>query len=281
MNKAKLTALCHKISKQTGLTFNSVMTYYFLEVILKKLSHSPYSKHYIFKGGFLLSNVIGVNARSTVDIDFLFHRITLSEETIRQQLKDVLTDSNDEILFVIKSIATIKENDEYGGYRVSILCQLENIKQTIHLDIATGDIVTPHPITYDYKPIFDDENFPITAYTIETILAEKLQTIYSRSFLNSRSKDLYDIYILVKLKKDAIDFSQLQTACTKTFSARGTELNYNKIIELLNKFKTDAIQNQQWQNYSKKYSYTKDIEFSDVLDEIINLLYAINSSDDH
>lgn len=246
MNKAKLTALCHKISKQTGLTFNSVMTYYFLEVILKKLSHSPYSKHYIFKGGFLLSNVIGVNARSTVDIDFLFHRITLSEETIRQQLKDVLTDSNDEILLVIKSIATIKENDEYGGYRVSILCQLENIKQTIHLDIATGDIVTPHPITYDYKAIFDDENFPITAYTIETILAEKLQTIYSRSFLNSRSKDFYDIYILVKLKKDAIDFSQLQTACTKTFSARGTELNYNKIIELLNKFKTDAIQNQQW-----------------------------------
>lgn len=200
MNKAKLTALCHKISKQTGLTFNSVMTYYFLEVILKKLSHSPYSKHYIFKGGFLLSNVIGVNARSTVDIDFLFHRITLSEETIRQQLKDILTDSNDEILFVIKSIATIKENDEYSGYRVSILCQLENIKQTIHLDIATGDIVTPHPITYDYKAIFDDENFPITAYTIETILAEKLQTIYSRSFLNSRSKDFYDIYILVKLK---------------------------------------------------------------------------------
>ena len=86
MNKAKLTTLCHKISKQTGLTFNSVMTYYFLEVILKKLSHSPYPKHYIFKGGFLLSNVIGVNARSTVDIDFLFHRITLSEETIRQQL---------------------------------------------------------------------------------------------------------------------------------------------------------------------------------------------------
>ena len=82
-------------------------------------------------------------------------------------------------------------------------------------------------------------------------------------------------------QKDAIDFSQLHTACTKTFSARSTELNYNKIIELLNKFKTDAIQNQQWQNYSKKYSYTKDIEFSDVLDEIINLLYAINSSDDH
>lgn len=252
-----------------------------MRLFKKKLSHSPYSKHYIFKGGFLLSNVIGINARSTVDIDFLFHRITLSEETIRQQLKDILTDSNDEILFVIKSIATIKENDEYGGYRVSILCQLENIKQTIHLDIATGDIVTLHPITYDYKPIFDDENFPIIAYTIETILAEKLQTIYSRSFLNSHSKDFYDIYILVKLKKDAIDFSQLQTACTKTFSTRGTELNYNKIIELLNKFKTDAIQNQQWQNYSKKYSYTKNIEFSDVLDEIINLLYAINSSDDH
>lgn len=274
MNKVKLTALCHKIAKQTGLTFNSIMTYYFLEVILKKLSKSSYANHYIFKGGFLLSNVIGVESRSTVDIDFLFHKQSLSEENVQQQLDDILTESKDDI----QSITTIKESDDYGGYRATILCQLENIKQIIHLDIATGDVVTPQPITYDYKAIFDDENFPIIAYTIETILAEKLQTIYSRSFLNSRSKDFYDIYILSKLKKDDIDFVQLKLACERTFSYRDTELNFNNIIQLLKIFKKDPTQHQQWKNYSKKYHYTKDISFLEILDEIIHLVSNIDFS---
>ena len=278
MNKVKLTALCHKIAKQTGLTFNSIMTYYFLEVILKKLSKSSYANHYIFKGGFLLSNVIGVESRSSVDIDFLFHKQSLSEENVQQQLDDILTESKDDIQFLIQSITTIKESDDYGGYRATILCQLENIKQIIHLDIATGDVVTPQPITYDYKAIFDDENFPIIAYTIETILAEKLQTIYSRSFLNSRSKDFYDIYILSKLKKDDIDFVQLKLACERTFSYRDTELNFNNIIQLLKIFKNDPTQHQQWKNYSKKYHYTKDISFLEILDEIIRLVSNIDFS---
>ena len=278
MNKAKLTALCHKISKQTGLTFNSVMTYYFLEIILKKLSQSYYADHYIFKGGFLLSNVIGVESRSTVDIDFLFHKQTLSEENVQQQLEEILTESKDDIQFSIQSISSIKESDNYGGYRATILCQLENIKQIIHLDIATGYIVTPHPVTYAYKAIFNDESFSIIAYTIETILAEKLQTIYSRNFLNSRSKDFYDVYILSKLKKNDIDFRQLNVACQRTFSYRETELDYNEIVQLMESFKTDPIQQQQWQNYSNKYSYTKGISFSEILDEIVNLVSVIASS---
>ncbi|CKJ42913.1 nucleotidyl transferase AbiEii/AbiGii toxin family protein [Streptococcus pneumoniae] len=277
MNKAKLTALCHNISKQTGLTFNSVMTYYFLEVILKKLSRSSYADHYIFKGGFLLSNIIGVESRSTVDIDFLFHKQTLSEENVQQQLEEILSEVKNDIQFSIQSITTIKESDDYGGYRATILCQLENIKQIVHLDIATGDVVTPQPITYDYKAIFNDENFPIIAYTIETVLAEKLQTIYSRSFLNSRSKDFYDVYILSKLKKDDIDLAQLKMACERTFSYRETELNFNNIIQLLETFKSNPTQQQQWQNYSKKYSYTKGISFSEILDEMIRLLSLLIS----
>ncbi|CKH09774.1 nucleotidyl transferase AbiEii/AbiGii toxin family protein [Streptococcus pneumoniae] len=277
MNKAKLTSLCHNISKQTGLTFNSVMTYYFLEVILKKLSRSSYADHYIFKGGFLLSNIIGVESRSTVDIDFLFHKQTLSEENVQQQLEEILSEVKNDIQFSIQSITTIKESDDYGGYRATILCQLENIKQIIHLDIATGDVVTPQPITYDYKAIFNDENFPIIAYTIETVLAEKLQTIYSRSFLNSRSKDFYDVYILSKLKKDDIDLAQLKMACERTFSYRETELNFNNIIQLLETFKSNPTQQQQWQNYSKKYSYTKGISFSEILDEMIRLVSLLIS----
>ena len=227
MNKAKLTALCHKIAKQTGLTFNSIMTYYFLEVILKKLSKSSCANYYIFKGGFLLSNVIGVESRSTVDIDFLFHKQTLSEENVRKQLDNILTESKEAIQFSIQSITAIKESDDYGGYRA-------------------------------------------------TILAEKLQTIYSRSFLNSRSKDFYDIYILSKLKKEDIDFVQLKLACERTFSYRDTELDFNNIIELLKTFKNDPTQQQQWQNYSKKYHYTKDISFLEILNEIIDLVINLD-----
>ena len=280
MNKATLTLLCHKISKHTGLTFNSVMTYYFLEMILKKLSQSSYSRNYIFKGGFLLSNVIGVESRSTVDIDFLFQNITLSFENVEKQLKDILAIPIEGINFTIQSIVSIKESDLYSGYRASILCQLENIKQMVHLDIATGDIVTPHPIHYDYKSLFEDEHFPIIAYPIETIIAEKLQTIYSRNFLNSRSKDFYDIYILSKLKREEIDTLQLQLAIKRTFAFRGTTFDYNKNIELLKSFKNDETQNQQWQNYARKYSYTNGISFKEVLDEIIMLLTQLPFSRD-
>lgn len=280
MNKATLTLICHKISKQTGLTFNSVMTYYFLEMILKKLSQSSYSRNYIFKGGFLLSNVIGVESRSTVDIDFLFQNITLSFENVEKQLKDILEIPIEGINFTIQSIVSIKESDLYSGYRASILCQLENIKQMVHLDIATGDIVTPHPIHYDYKSLFEDDHFPIIAYPIETIIAEKLQTIYSRNFLNSRSKDFYDIYILSKLKREEIDTLQLQLAIKRTFAFRGTTFDYNKNIELLKLFKNDETQNQQWQNYARKYSYTNGISFKEILDEIIMLLTQLPFSRD-
>ena len=280
MNKTTLTLICHKISKQTGLTFNSVMTYYFLEMILKKLSQSSYSRNYIFKGGFLLSNVIGVESRSTVDIDFLFQNITLSFENVEKQLKDILAIPIEGINFTIQSIVSIKESDLYSGYRASILCQLENIKQMVHLDIATGDIVTPHPIHYDYKSLFEDDHFPIIAYPIETIIAEKLQTIYSRNFLNSRSKDFYDIYILSKLKREEIDTLQLQLAIKRTFAFRGTTFDYNKNIELLKSFKNDETQNQQWQNYARKYSYTNGISFKEVLDEIIMLLTQLPFSRD-
>lgn len=280
MNKATLTLICHKISKQTGLTFNSVMTYYFLEMILKKLSQSSYSRNYIFKGGFLLSNVIGVESRSTVDIDFLFQNITLSFENVEKQLKDILAIPIEGINFTIQSIVSIKESDLYSGYRASILCQLENIKQMVHLDIATGDIVTPHPIHYDYKSLFEDDHFPIIAYPIETIIAEKLQTIYSRNFLNSRSKDFYDIYILSKLKREDIDTLQLQLAIKRTFAFRGTTFDYNKNIELLKLFKNDETQNQQWQNYARKYSYTNGISFKEILDEIIMLLTQLPFSRD-
>lgn len=273
MNKAKLTSICHKISKETGLSFNSIMIYYFLESILKKLAQSKYKENFIFKGGFLLSNVVGINSRSTIDIDFLIRNTKLSKENINQMLEEVLKakDSND-IYYEIQNILPIKEKDQYGGYRVSILCKMENIKQVIPLDIATGDIITPSPIDYKYISSFEKEEILIKAYPIETILAEKIQTIYERGFLNSRSKDYYDIYIIYKLKEKDVNIETMKEACKKTFHYRNTDFNIDSIIKLLEDLKTNETFLKRWEAYSRKNIYANDLTFKEILDNSIKMI---------
>lgn len=278
MNKAKLTALCHKVSKEAGLSFNAVMLYYFLESILKKLAGSKYNEKFIFKGGFLLSSVVGINSRSTVDIDFLLRNMQLSEENVAQMLKETLKqEESDDILYEVQSIVPIKEEDQYGGFRANILCKMENIRQIVPLDIATGDVITPHPIDYRYISSFGEEEIIIKAYPIETMLAEKIQTIYARGFLNSRSKDYYDLYIIYKLKDKDVNDEILREACRRTFQYRKTEFNIAKIIDLLENLKTNEAFLKRWQVYSRKNLYAKDITFEEVLNNGIKMVKRLKN----
>ena len=273
MNKAKLTSLIHKVSKEVGLSFNAVIIFYFLESILKKIAGSKFNENFIFKGGFLLSSVVGIDSRSTVDIDFLLSNMSLSKENIVQMLKGALKpEESDFISYEVQSIVPIKEEDQYGGFRVNILCKIENIKQIVPLDIATGDIITPHPIDYKYVSSFTEEEIIIKAYPIETMLAEKIQTIYSRGFLNSRSKDYYDLYIIYKIKNKDINPQILIEACKKTFKYRQTEFDLEKIINLLENLKTNEAFLQRWQAYSRKNLYIKDITLEEVLNNGIKLV---------
>ena len=276
MNKTELTGACHKISKATGLSFNTVMLYYFLESILKRLAKGENKDKFIFKGGFLLSNVVGVESRSTVDIDFLLRNMQMLKETVSVTLrKELSRNLNDGISYELQKIIPIKEGDQYGGYRASILCKLENIKQVIPLDIATGDIVTPHPVDYSYLSIFGDEKIPIKAYTIETMIAEKLHTIYSRGFLNSRSKDYYDLYILYKLKNEDIGAEILKDACIRTFRYRKTEFDLVKLNDLLEKLKHDELFLKNWKAYSKKNIYVGDIKFEEAIENALKIIEKI------
>ena len=203
MNKDKLRAICQRVSKETGLSFNIIQTHYFLESILERISDSDESENFIFKGGFLLANLIGIRQRNTVDIDLLIRSFAFTRENIKQRFEKILKNINDNgITYEIQKIEEIRKEDEYGGFRITVLCRLENIRQMIPLDIATGDPITPSDIFYEYKSIFSDNFLKIYAYNIETILAEKIQTVYQRGIFNSRSKDFYDIYILYHLKKE-------------------------------------------------------------------------------
>lgn len=276
MNKDKLRAICQKLSKETGLSFNAVQTHYFLESILERIASSDESENFIFKGGFLLANVIGIRQRNTVDIDFLIRRFSLTEENIKQRFEKIFQSGNDNgITYEIQKIEEIRKEDEYGGFRITVLCRLENIRQIIPLDIATGDPITPSEISYEYKSIFSDKFFEICAYNIETMLAEKIQTVYKRGAFNSRSKDFYDIYILYHLKKEEIDFEHLKEACNNTFKHRGTNFNIDSILNVLVDLKAEKDLKTRWSSYQKRFSYAGEINFDAVIDIMIELVKNI------
>jgi len=276
MNKDKLRAICQKLSKETGLSFNAIQTHYFLESILEKIASSDENENFIFKGGFLLANVIGVKQRNTVDIDFLIRRFSLTEENIKQRFEKILQSGKDKrITYEIQKIEEIRKENEYGGFRITVLCRLENIRQIIPLDIATGDPITPSEMSYEYKSIFNDKIFEIYAYNIEKMLAEKIQTVYKRGVFNGRSKDFYDIYILYHLKKEEIDFERLGKACQNTFEHRSTSFNIDSILDVLSTLKAEKDLKIRWNSYQKRFNYAGEISFDDVVDTTIELVKKI------
>lgn len=272
MNRAKVIALCHKVAENTGLSFNTVLLYYFLENLLKRLAAGENKGRFIFKGGFLLSNVVGVQTRSTVDIDFLIRNLEMSPESIEQVLTPALEEESGDLAYEIQDIVPIREADQYGGYRVRIACRLGNTRQILPLDIATGDPVTPSPVEYIFTSIFSDESIPIEAYPLETIIAEKLQTIYSRGFFNSRSKDYYDLHILYNSQRHHINEAILKEACRRTFRYRNTEFNLEKLRSLLESIKDDQSFLDRWRAYARKNNYVGEITFADVINSAIQLV---------
>ena len=276
MNKDRLRAICQKLSKETGLSFNAIQTHYFLESILEKISNSDENENFIFKGGFLLANVIGIRQRNTVDIDFLIRRFSLTEENIKKRFEKIFQSGNDNgITYEIQKIEEIRKEDEYGGFRITVLCRLENIRQIIPLDIATGDPITPSEISYEYKSIFSNSLFEICAYNIETILAEKIQTVYQRGIFNSRSKDFYDIYILYHLKKEEIDFEHLKEACQNTFKHRYTDFNIDSILNVLTGLKVEKDLKIRWSSYQKRFRYAEEISFDEAVNAVIEVVKNI------
>lgn len=273
MNKNKLTSICHKIADKTGLEYNEVQVYYFLETVLRQIAYGPYKNHFIFKGGFVLSNYVGIKTRCTVDIDCLLRDQSLTRENIDTILRSSLI-SQDNITYEIQNVKPIKEDDAYGGFRASIKCRLENIEQTVKLDIATGDIVTPHPVRYEFESIFSDDKVPIRAYTLETIIAEKLETLTSKGFFNSRSKDYYDLYIIYKLKSEEIDYDILKEAMERTFKYRNTKLDYDSILLLLQEISSDSDHISRWEAYKRKNIYVTS-GFADTVKIIAELVRLI------
>ena len=207
-----------------------------------------------------------------MDIDFLLRQMPLDAETIVKAMKEVVSiEVGDNVRFSFDSINNIHQEDEYGGYRVTILGRLENIKETVAIDIATGDPIVPEAVDYGYRCLFEDEVLHFQAYNFETILAEKLQTVLARGILNSRSKDYFDLYIIRKLRWEEIDGQVLKEAFSATCRYRNTFFSYAGAKQILDQVQSDTQMEQRWNSYRKKNKFVGDVTFHDAVDAALDV----------
>ncbi|ACU78838.1 nucleotidyl transferase AbiEii/AbiGii toxin family protein [Mycoplasma mycoides] len=247
--------------------------------ILEKIVKSKNKQNFIIKGGFLLSNMMSLNERTTQDIDCLIKGINFVKENILKIISDVLRyDFTDFIEYEIKEITEIKKRDKYNGFRVKILCKLEKLEEIVKIDLAIGDVITPSEIKYNFKNIFSNSSFEIQAYNLETILAEKIFIINNLNIQSTRIKDLYDIFLIYSLKEFEIDYNILKCACLNTFKKRNTVFNIDLILNLLNEINQLDIFKLLWNNYKQKYFYAQKIEFEILVESVIKLLEKLKSS---
>ena len=269
MNKDKLKSIISKKANGDNNLSAQLYQMYFFEHILDRLSKSKYKYNIILKGGLLLSSIIGDDERTTKDMDATLKSLPLERENVIQIVNDILNiDLDDGITFKIEDVKDIREESEYGGFKINILAMMLTLKVYLAIELTTGDKITPREIEYNYNCIFENKKIPILAYTLETVIAEKYETIIARDIYNTRMKDFYDIYVLIKDNKEKIDFKNLITAIKNTFKNRETELSISDIREQLDNMKTSKQLIKLWNNYQITAPYSSNISFESLFDSL-------------
>ncbi len=280
MNRDKLKSIIFKKTNGDNNLSAQLYQMYFFEHILDRISKSKYKHNIILKGGLLLSSVIGDDERTTKDMDAALKSIPLEKENVEIVMKEILSiDTNDGIFYEIISIKDIRLESEYGGFKINILAKMETLKVYIAIELTTGDKITPREMEYTYNCIFEDKKIPILAYNLETVIAEKYQTIIWRGIYNTRMKDFYDIYILMIDKKEQIKLDNLIKAIKNTFNHRETKLDIEEIELELEMLKTNDKLIKLWKNYQVTDPYSKDIDY-ETLFESLNYITKILSEEE-
>ena len=269
------------ISKKTGVNPNSLLQMCLFEVILEKISKSKYRENFILKGGLLISSLIGVDVRSTMDMDTTLRGIPLNEVSITNILNEILAIEIDaDIEYKLIKLSPIRQEDVYEDFCASISCIFGKINASLNIDITTGDVITPREMNYSYSKILEEGTIPIMTYTIETILAEKFETISSRNIFTTRARDFYDLYMIYSIYKDKIDKDILRKAIERTSKYRGsfeTALQYKEIVEL---FRESETPKKLWKKYTQNNPYAKDVDFLDTISIYEEIGTILNVNDD-
>lgn len=273
MNSMQLKAKIKNISKEKNIDFNTLLRLYMYDRFLERLSKSKYIDNFILKGGFYLSVLFGVENRATMDIDTAFRNADFNEETLVQMIKEILSiNVNDNAKLNYVSIVPIRDEDEYGGFRVTILVEYENIKQSFHVDIATGDPITPKEIRYKYLPLLGDDYINLYAYNIETVLAEKIETILSRLELNGRTRDFYDIFLIYSKEWNNVNIEYFKKAVNKTFDKRGYSGNLRDSLSII---KNSIVLKERWKRYQSNFLYARNIKYEEIMNCLEEMLKYI------
>lgn len=273
MNKDSVTRKLRNKAKELGLNYNLVLSKFFFDEFLKLLSNSVYRENFMLKGGMLLTYSLGVQNRATQDIDFLVKGFPLESAEMKKVLEEIIGDNKQsDIWFELNStVEEIRAEDEYGGLRFHIIGHLANIRIPFSVDIATGDPIYPFPRVEKYSTILGD-NIELKMYPLESVLSEKLQTVLARAENNSRSKDFYDIYAILKNKLEVINVKELKVAVSMTFSYRKTEVSKDEAKNIIGHINDDSLIKERWIRYQKKNPYANGIEFSEITESLNALI---------
>lgn len=274
INIESIKGKIRNLAEKKNLKSQEVLQIYFFERFLERLSKSQYKNNFVIKGGFLISSLIGIENRTTMDMDTTIKGIALKEEKIKEIVQEITNiNVDDGIKFEIKDISYIREEDEYENFRISLIANVGKTKNPMKLDLTTGDAITPREIEYIYPCIFSKEDIKIMAYPLETILAEKYETIIRRNITTTRMRDFYDLYTLYKLKKDEIDYKILKEAIERTSDKRGSKeimKDYEGIIEDI---KNDSYLRSLWDVYLSENKYIGNLKF----DKVVGIVRIISN----
>ena len=269
-NAMSLKAIINNIAKENKISAQSVLQTYMLERFLERISISKYKDNFILKGGMLISAMLGIDSRTTMDMDTTIKEFKLTEENISNIINEICNIKiDDEVTFEVQKIELIREDDDYGGYRITFKASyMESMPVIMKIDITTGDKITYKEIRYSFDLMLEDRKIQIWSYNLETIIAEKFESIIKRGVLGTRIRDFYDIYMLLNTQTKNIDFNTLKDAIYSTAKHRNTIniiKDWSKIIEQLNN--SDIMKNQ-WARYQKNNFYAKEIKYEDLIESL-------------
>lgn len=269
----QLKALIRNLSREKGLQTEIILRNYMLERFLERVSLSEYHHHLILKGGLLIADMIGIEARSTMDLDATVKGVILTEEELTKMLNNILAvPVDDGVQMTLMGFENIMDETDYPGKRVSIEATLERTRQALKIDITTGDAITPKEVEYSYKLLIENRNITIMAYNLETVLAEKLETILSQSIASTRMRDYYDVHALMALKGELLNKDIFASAFKQTAIKRGSyDLLIHKGPENLKAINNSVELTALWKRYKAKNAYASDIKWEDVLTSIEQL----------
>ena len=261
------------VAKQNNADARTLMRIYMMERFLERLAQSEYRDNFIIKGGILVTAMIGVAHRSTMDIDTSMKNLNLSaEDALRvvNQVKDI--DLDDGVSFEVKDVSNIMDEMEYPGIRVTMNANVGRLITPLKIDISTGDVITPRAIEFNYDLLLEDRSISLWSYNLETILAEKLQTVLARGILNTRMRDFYDIRMLLDTYDDKVNKAVLKDAFAATCKKRGTDHLQEQAEEIIKIIEADEQLQVLWRAYQKKYSYAAEIDYASVISGVRKLM---------